>query len=663
MLDRWNDKEAAAFENSVVDLRVYSSRLLGQDDSLVLHGGGNTSVKSTALDVFGRDVPAIYVKGSGWDLKSIEAPGFAPCKLEYLQQLASLETLSDSEMMRQLRLSLLDPQAPTPSVEAILHAIIPFRYVDHTHTDAVVALSNTSNGEAVIDEVFADDVLVLPYIMPGFVLARQVFDATRDIDWRAIRGIFLMHHGLFTFADEAKASYQAMIQLVNKAEDYLKKNNCWEMQQEGHYEANIRDCLVLAGMRKKVSVLAGRPMLASWQTDSFAVGFSSLTEVSRITRGGPVTPDHSIHTKIRPVIIEHNNAQDSVKSLDQYAKEYAAYFEANNPGHLTCLDPAPRYGVWKNRGLVCFGPNEKRLGVVRDICEHTIKAMQWGEALTGWQALPPEKLFEVEYWELEQAKLKNSSTAPAFEGKVVLVTGAASGIGQACVEMFAEAGACVIALDINQAIGSMYTDKRILGLVCDVTSDTALEEAIVKGVSSFGGLDAVVSNAGKFTPSETLEEMSDEHWQQSMALNLSSHMRLIRVAKPFLAQGLDPAVVIIASKNVPAPGPGAGAYSVAKAGLTQLGRIAAMELGGDAIRVNMLHPNAVFDTGVWDEETLRQRADHYGMSVTEYKTSNILSTEVSSADVARLALAMASNVFAKTTGAQVPVDGGNDRVI
>ena len=233
-------------------------------------------------------------------------------------------------------------------------------------------------------------------------------------------------------------------------------------------------------------------------------------------------------------------------------------------------------------------------------------------------------LFAVEYWELEQAKLKKASSAPALEGKVALVTGAASGIGKACVEELMQSGACVLALDIKPEITSLYENSRVLGLHCDVTDVPAVMASLEQGIAYFGGLDMLVSNAGSFTASQSLSEMSDENWQSSMAVNLDSHMKLMRCALPFLKQGLDPAIVIIASKNVPAPGPGAGAYSVAKAGLTQLARVAALELGEDGIRVNVLHPNAVFDTGVWDEETLATRAAHYGLSVEQYKQNNVL---------------------------------------
>ncbi|MDT8399800.1 MAG: bifunctional aldolase/short-chain dehydrogenase [Pseudomonadales bacterium] len=660
MQNRWNIEEASTYQHSLLALRVYSSRLLGAEPALVLHGGGNTSVKTEVVNILGDLEEVLYVKGSGWDLRTIEAAGYAPTRLAYLRRLVTLESLSDREMMRQLRLALLDPAAPTPSVEAILHAIIPLRFVDHTHSDALVAISNTADGESTLKTLLGEQVLVLPYIMPGFVLARQVYLATRDRDWSALKGIFLMHHGLFTFADEARDSYEQMLALVNRAEQFLQARACHEHLALGSYQPAGGDYLELAGIRREISTLAGRPMLAAWHRDAEAVGFAALPQVADIARRGPLTPDHSIHTKIIPALIE----TDARADLAAYAAHYRDYFDRfNKKGELSCLDPAPRFAVWRNKGMLSFGQNRQRCQVVADISAHTIRAIQWGEVLGGWQPLPEADLFAVEYWELEQAKLGKAAAGGEFDGRVVLVSGAASGIGAACVTAFLAQGACVLALDIQPGIETRFDSERVLGLCCDVTSATAIQAAIEQGIARFGGLDVVISNAGSFPPSCRLADMSDELWESSQALNLNAHMKLLRAALPFLALGIEPSVIFVASKNVPAPGPGAGAYAAAKAGLTQLARVAALELGEQGIRVNVLHPNAVFDTAIWTPQTLAQRAAHYGMTVMQYKTSNVLKVEVFASDVAHAARSLAGAAFAKTTGAQIAVDGGNDRVI
>ncbi|MCB1669737.1 MAG: bifunctional aldolase/short-chain dehydrogenase [Pseudomonadales bacterium] len=661
MQNRWNQQDAdQRAADAELGLRVYTSRLLGQDEDLVLHGGGNTSIKGRQVDLFGAQQEVLYVKGSGWDLKTIEAPGFPPVNLRRLLQLGELESLSDAEMMRQLRLSLLDPTAPTPSVEAILHALIPHRVVDHSHADAVVAISNTPNGEAILRELYGERVLILPYIMPGFILARQVAQATRNVDWDSLQGIVLLHHGIFTFADQARDSYDAMIRLVSEAEDYLHRAGATTAIARAAWQPCREDLLALSRLRREASDLLGAPALVNWDSSAEAVGFASLENAGELATRGPLTPDHTIHAKAFAAVF----AADPGAGLQEFATRYQAYFDRHAGAGHQRLDCMPRYGVWEQRGLLHFAPGLKRLQVVRDITRHTIRAIQWGEALGGWQALPASDLFDVEYWELEQAKLKGGGNAPEFEGRVVLITGAASGIGRACVEEFVNRGAAVVALDIADTLAAQFADRhQVLALRCDVTDSQAIEEALLRGVQEFGGIDMLISNAGSFPPGAPIAELDDAGWEQSLQLNLTSHMKVLRSCTPYLANGIQPAVVVIGSKNVPAPGPGAAAYSAAKAGLTQLARVAALELGRQGIRVNVLHPNAVFDTGLWTEEVVRSRAASYGLTEQQYRCNNVLGTEVTSAQVAQLAALFASPRTAATTGAQIPVDGGNERVI
>ena len=639
--------------------RVYSSRVLGNDPDLVLHGGGNTSVKATHTNLFGEEEELLYVKGSGWDLATIEAAGFPGVKLDVLQRLASLETLSDTDMVKAQKSAMVDPSAPTPSVEAILHAIIPFKFVDHTHADAVVTVTNTANGLDRIKEIYGDSVLIIPYVMPGFILAKTVYDLTRDTDWSKLKGMVLMNHGIFSFADDAKSSYETMIELVSKAEDYLAQQGAEISKAESTATFDENDFITLAKIRQAVSLQMGEAMLARTNTSAAASSFSRLKNATSIATRGPLTPDHVIRTKPIPVIISDNPQQD----MNSYQDYYQDYFTQNTDGTLTCLDTAPRWAVWPHKGTLGFGRSVKDADIISDITEHTIKAIQQAEKLGGWQALPAKDIFEVEYWELEQAKLKSGGNAPELQGKVALVTGAASGIGKACVEALSAQGAAVIVLDIDTNITSIFTAKNILPLVCDVTDEEQIKNSITQGVRTFGGLDILVNNAGIFPASLTIENMSQDVWNKSLAVNLTAHELILKHSIPFLRLGIDPAVIFIASKNVLAPGPGASAYSVAKAGFTQLARVAALELASDNIRVNMLHPDAVFDTAIWTDEVLQKRADSYGMTIQEYKTKNLLKTEISSHDVANLACAMAGSLFAKTTGAQVPIDGGNDRVI
>ncbi|WJW76223.1 bifunctional aldolase/short-chain dehydrogenase [Thiohalobacter sp. IOR34] len=660
MKNRWNDAEAAALGGDPLKLRVYSSRLLGQDPDLVLHGGGNTSVKIEQPDFFGEPQSLLYVKGSGWDLASIEAAGFPAVKMDVLLKMARLESLSDSEMVRLQRTAMIDPGAPNPSVEAILHALIPFTFVDHTHADAVVTLSNTPDGEALLRELYGERVLILPYVMPGFVLARDVYLRTRDLDWSQYEGIILLHHGVFSFGDDARTSYQRMIDIVDRAEAHIRERGAeLELPPTPPPAIDEDHLLQLAAIRRRVSKLRGQACLGQLSDAPLSLHFSRQARLREIASQGPLTPDHVIRTKRTPALLD----EDPLAAIDAFAEDYRRYFERHRSEGLSCLDPAPRWAVWPGAGSLQFGVSASELGIIADINRHTMKSILQAERLGGWRALPEKDIFDMEYWELEQAKLKKDRRSPPLQGRIALVTGAASGIGKACVETLIDQGAVVAALDIDPDIESLFTTDAVLGLRCDVTDSAQIRAALRRLVSHFGGLDILVSNAGTFPLSARIEELDEAAWDRSMAINLTSHQRVLSACIPFLKLGLEPAVVFIASKNVPAPGPGASSYSVAKAGMTQLARVAALELAGDGIRVNVLHPDAVFDTAIWTEEVLEKRARHYGLSVEEYKTKNLLKTEIRSRDVAELACALAGPLFAKTTGAQIPIDGGNDRVI
>lgn len=659
MKNRWETELAEKFAaESELGLRVYSSNLLGADPDLVLHGGGNTSVKGEVEDVFGELQRVLFVKGSGWDLRTIQEQGFPPVRLDYLQRLGALDSLGDSEMMRQLRLALLDPAGPTPSVEAILHALIPHKYVDHTHADAVVTISNSPDGELKLRELYGEEVLILPYIMPGFILAKQVAAATAGLDWSRIRAIVLLHHGIFTFDDDARTSYDTMIELVDRAEQFLQQQASTAIRHAASTTTE-QELLTLAAMRRMAGDQFGGAVLTRFDSSAESAGFAQRDNAGELASRGPLTPDHTIHCK---AFAAHLGA-DPLSDLERFSSIYREYFDEFGTASHQCLDTMPRYAVWQGKGMLYFAANHKRLQIVEDISAHTIRAIQQAEALGGWRALPRSDLFAVEYWELEQAKLKAGNKRGRFEGQVALVTGAASGIGKASVEALLKQGAVVAALDIAPEMLTSMADPAVLPLRCDVTSTEAIRDAVARVVCHFGGIDLLVSNAGNFPASAALGQLDDETWQQSLALNLSSHMKLLRACIPFLERGFRPAVVMVGSKNVPAPGPGAAAYSTAKAGLTQLARVAALELGALGIRVNTVHPNAVYDTALWNDEVLAQRAAHYGKSVEDYRKSNVLGTELNSADVASTLVALLGDEFAKTTGEQIAIDGGNDRVI
>jgi len=655
MKSNWKAAEAKKLKGDLLKLRVYTSRLLGNDEDLVMHGGGNTSVKIKEKNIFGEEEDILYVKGSGWNLGTIEEPGFAPVRLSVLHQLVRLPSLTDMEMVKYQRMAMTNPAAPNPSVETILHGIIPYTFVDHTHADAVVTITNSPGGKKRIQEIYGKNMLIVPYVMPGFILAKTIYEMTKKVDWDSLDGMILMNHGVFTFHDDPRKAYEKMIDIVDRAEKYLKKEGAGMIKPR---KRKNTDPLFLAQLRKKVSDIWGMPVLSRLDDSGASVAFSSLSNVAAIAGRGPLTPDHIIRTKRTPVIFSNNPDKD----LSKYIKDYRAYFKKYNKGEKL-LDQAPRWAILPGSGSLSYGPTVKHLQIIEDITRHTKKSIYQAEQLGGWKALGKADLFEVEYWSLEQAKLAKAGKPKPMQGKVAIVTGAASGIGKACVECLLDQGASVVALDIDPAIRNCFSNPAALGLKCDVTSKKQLKKAVEKTVFQFGGIDLLISNAGIFPKSAKIADMDAKLWQKSLDINVSSHQQLIQLCVPYMELGFDPAIVLIGSKNVPAPGPGAAAYSVAKAGLTQLGRIAALELGAKGIRVNMVHPNAVYDTAIWTDEVLRARAKHYGLSVAAYKTNNVLREEVTSWDVADLAVAMLGNTFRKITGAQVPIDGGNERVI
>jgi rhamnose utilization protein RhaD (predicted bifunctional aldolase and dehydrogenase)/NAD(P)-dependent dehydrogenase (short-subunit alcohol dehydrogenase family) len=656
MQSLWNDAEAAGFADDLA-LRVYTSRLLGRDRSLVLHGGGNTSVKLRERDIFGAERDVLYVKGSGWDLETIEAAGFAPVRLDHAARLAQLPALSDPEMVNQLATCMTRAGAPAPSVETILHACLPAKFVDHTHADAVLAVSDTADGEARLCEIYGERCVVIPYLMPGFDLARHCALAFAQQAKPGTIGMVLHKHGIFSFGATARESYERMIELVGMAEAYLKQHKAWSVARTSDAAATAGP-LAQALLRRQVSDAAGAPMVLRTVSTPRTLGYARRTDIAAISQRGPVTPDHVIRTKRIPLL---------GGDVPAYAEAYGEWFRRHEPqakDRKTMLDPAPRAALDPAYGLAAIGRTAKDATIVEDLFEHTMDVVQSAEVLGGYEPLPERDLFDMEYWDLEQAKLKKGGKPPAFTGEVVLITGAASGIGRAAVDAFLARGAAVIALDRNPAVEGLLKRADYLGMACDLTNEPAVGTAIRRGVLAYGGVDMLVLNAGIFPPSRRIAELATDEWRRTMDINLDANLALLRMLHPFLR--LAPRggrVAVVGSKNVPAPGPGAAAYSASKAALNQLVRVAALEWAADNIRLNSLHPNSVFDTGIWTPEVLAQRAKAYDMSIEQYKKRNLLRTEVASRDVAELAAELCGPLFAKTTGAQIAVDGGDDRVI
>jgi len=656
MKSLWSDAEAARFAGALGP-RVYTSRLLGSDKSLVLHGGGNTSVKLREKDALGEERDVLYVKGSGFDLETIDAEGFAPLELRAMQRLAALARMSDTQMVNELAVHRLRAGAPAPSVESILHAILPYRYVDHTHADAVLAISNAPDGEKRMREIYGGRVAIVPYAMAGFELASLCAREFVKQAGKSTIGMVLLSHGIFSFGEDARQSYERMVELVSMAEDYLKSKRAWQTGFEAvkPVPAGREE---IGELRHAISAQAGFPLIVKRTESQKLVAFARHPQVAKLSQSGPATPDHLLYTKPWPML---------GRDAPAYAKRYKDYFErhaAKAKAAKIMLDPAPRMILDPALGFVSAGRDAREAAITEELYEHTVDVILAADALGGWKALGEDHLFDVEYWELEQAKLHKDHDALPFAGEIALVTGAASGIGKACVDAFTARGSAVVALDRNPAVETLWQRPDVLGLACDLTEAAAVEKSLDAAVRRYGGLDMLVLNAGIFPSSQPLQEVSIETWQRTMSVNVEANLRLMQLCHPLLKLAPNGGrVAVVGSRNVPAPGPGAAAYSASKAAMNQLVRVAVLEWAKDRIRINSLHPDAVYDTGLWTEELLASRAKAYNLTVEQYKKRNLLKQEVSSKDVAELAAALCGPLFAKTTGAQIPVDGGNERVV
>ncbi|MEN9300609.1 MAG: hypothetical protein RLZZ254_390 [Actinomycetota bacterium] len=640
-----------------LDELVLASQLLGRDESLVLHGGGNTSVKAPWRDITGNSIEAIYVKGSGWDLATIERPGFTPMPIDRLAALLELETLSDPDMMRELLAARLDPDAPAPSVESLLHAFLPHVAVMHSHADVIVTLTNLRDGESRIRDVFGNDVVVVPYVMPGFDLAREVRTAWPQQAHAGTIGMVLMNHGLFTFGSSSKEAYERHTTLIARAHEYL---NTIPATQVRHAAATPCSCaLELARMRRQLSEAAGRPMIVRRHTDGNVMSFVARTDMTSLATRGPLTPDHVIRTKRIPMV---------GRDISAYVDAYRDYYSDNRHRartDITMLDPAPRVVLDPQYGMLTVGASAKDADIAADIYHHTIDVITTAEdRLDGWSPLEAHHLFDVEYWDLEQAKLRRAAKPSAFTGQVAVVTGAASGIGKACAAALLAQGAAVVGLDVSPGIVDSFSSPSWRGIVADVTDSPAQERALEIAIDTFGGIDIAVLSAGIFGKTMPIADLDLDEYARVMRINLDATAISLNLLHPFLAESpVGGRVVLVGSKNVPAPGAGAAAYSASKAAATQLARVAAIEWAKDGIRVNTVHPDAVFDTALWNDEVLANRAASYGMTVEQYKTRNLLKMEITSAQVADTVVQLVSPAFAATTGAQIAIDGGSERTL
>jgi rhamnose utilization protein RhaD (predicted bifunctional aldolase and dehydrogenase)/NAD(P)-dependent dehydrogenase (short-subunit alcohol dehydrogenase family) len=653
-------------------LRVYTTRLLGQDPKLVLHGGGNTSVKLRLADLMGDEVDVLCVKGSGWDMGQIEPPGLPAVRLEPLRRLRARKALSDEEMVAVQRANLIDPMAPNPSVETLLHAFVPHLFVDHTHATAVLSLIDQPDGEARSADLYNGRMGIVPYIMPGFALAKkaaEVFEATPRAE-----GLILHKHGIFTFGASAREAYERMIEMVTLAEAYLRRGRrsvfaTAQLPQRVSPIARVAPVVRGACSQPDAKVAgAHRRLVLDFRSNATILNYVGGAEVMRYSQAGVVTPDHTIRTKNWPLVVpapqdgQENDFRQSVRTaVAEFATRYRAYFERNNArcnGAKRMLDPLPRVVLVPGLGLFGLGRSKKDAGVAADLAEAAIEAITNAEAVGRFESISEADMFDVEYWSLEQAKLGKEPEKP-LAGQIVAITGAGGAIGGATAKAFAAAGAEVALLDVDEPAARAHADRlggRAIAVACDVTDPASVTAAFAKVAETFGGVDIVVSNAGAAWQGR-IGDVDEAVLRQSFELNFYGHQRVAQAAvKIMLAQGTGGCLLFNVSKQAVNPGPNFGPYGLPKAATLFLVRQYALDYGADGIRANAVNADRI-RSGLLTDAMIAARSKSRRVSEQEYMSGNLLGREVTADDVAQAFLAQA--LALKTTADVTTVDGGN----
>ena len=680
MKSLWSDTEAEATAARYaargvlreVALCVYGSRLLGGDKRLVLHGGGNTSVKTVLPDPFGEPAEVLCIKGSGWDLAVLEPEGLPGVRLAPLRMVRRRDALEDIEMVRLSRAALIDPAAPNISVEVLMHAFLPHRYVDHTHSIAVLSLTDQPDGAALCAEVFGRRLGIVPYVRPGLPLAKaaaDAFEASPDVI-----GLVLAKHGIVTFADTAEDAYRRMIDMATLAEERIAGG------RKPVFAVRALPAEI-AGAADVAPILRGICAILNTATPGlytrFVLDFRGSTgvrhfvdgaDVERYGRAGVATPDHTIRTKNYPLIVPPPErgrldafATEARAAVERYAADYRAYFARHNATSAASkreLDPMPRVVLVPGLGLFGLGRNARDAAIAADIAESWVETVTGAEAVGRFESLSEAELFEMEYWSLEQAKLGKTEEKP-LPGQVVLITGGAGAIGFATAKAMQNAGAEIVLLDLDAKAAEAAAARlggAALGLACDVTDPASVRAAFDRTAERFGGVDIVVSNAGAALQGR-IGEVEDAVLRKSFELNFFAHQSVAQNAVRIMrAQGTGGCLLFNVSRQAVSQGPNAGPYGLPKAATLFLMKQYALEYAGDGIRANAVNADGI-RSGLMTPEFIKVRAAAYGMTEAEYMSRNLLKREVTAEDVAQgfLFLALARN----TTGAFFPVDGGN----
>lgn len=673
MENKWSQKDIEGADS--LETLVYATRLLGNEPELVLWGGGNTSLKRREKDFRGREVDVLRVKGTGANMATIDASGFAGVRLDDVLPLREWDEMGDEEMVDYLDHTLMEPKGRRPSVETFLHAFIPHPAVFHTHANAILALADAEDGEEHIKKALGPSVGVVPYFRPGFPLAKavaEVYDSQPDII-----GVVLMNHGLVTWGGDCREAYDRHIELVSRAEAYVEARR--KPRPKSSAVPEIEPATRHAVIAKLLPIFRGlvgkdERVVTAYDDSQDVLGFLARPDIAALSQIGPATPDHLLHTKRLPCLVQVVDPSD-VEELEsalreavgEYAKAYKEYVDLRNVDKLPESDPFPRVVLIPGIGMVTTGRDNRSARIVRDIYRQTIQVIEGAEAVSGYRSLTVDQAFAAEYWPLERYKLTLRKPTGELEGKVALVTGGAKGIGKAVAERLLEDGAQVILADLDGELAqeaASSLDRGMgdcIGVTMDVTDPAAVERGFQEAVLAFGGLDILVSNAG-IAPTGAVIDLPLETWELSFAVNSTGHFLASREAVRIMtAQGTGGAIVFNCTKNITAPGPKIAAYSAAKAAAAQLARVLAMEHGADKIRVNIVNPDSVF-TDLWSPQVREDRAAAYGISVDQleehYRNRTLLKESVTPRDVAEAVYFLVSERSAKTTGCMIPVDAG-----
>jgi rhamnulose-1-phosphate aldolase/alcohol dehydrogenase len=679
MQSNWSDADAKDFVaryapkgvNADLAVRTYTTRLLGSDPRMVLHGGGNTSVKTTVKDQLGEDVEVICIKGSGWDMGVIEPAGLPAVRLEPLRKLRKLEKLSDEDMVNFQRINLLDSSAPNPSVETLLHAFLPHKFIDHVHSTAVLALTDQPDNRALVQEVYGDRVAYVPYTIPGFALAKSVADVFDKNP--GVEGLVLLQHGIFTVGDSAKQAYDRMIEFVTLAEDRLGRQR--KSLAQAKLPAKLASVPEIAPILRGAVAIEKNPMagtakrqLLDFRTNAQILNYVNGAELARYSQVGVVTPDHTIRTKNWPVIVPAPEAgkldqwaKDVHEAVAAYVARYHRYFEDNNAKSAVKkkeLDPLPRVILVPGAGMFGVGGSAKDAAIAADIAENAIAVITDAEAMGEYRSISEFDMFEVEYWSLEQAKL-GKSNEKSLARQVAVITGGGSGIGAATAKAMAKEGAEVAILDRDLEAAKAAAKKiggKALAVECDVTNPQSVRTAFDAVVSAFGGVDIVVSNAGAAWQG-AIGHVDDETLRKSFELNFWAHQAVAQHAtRIMLAQGTFGCLLFNTSKQAVNPGKDFGPYGLPKAATLFLVKQYALDHGKDGIRANAVNADRI-RSGLLTDEMVAARSKARGVSEADYMAGNLLKREVTAEDVADAFVYLAT--AAKTTAAVITVDGGN----